>query len=125
MNLAKAFKLKKLFFQARNSFSLNQSSKTVKFVCVSDTHSLHDRLVLPSGDVLIHAGDFSNVGEPEIVEKFDEWLGQQSHPIKIVIAGNHDICFDIDNYKRLAPRVKAFFVDFVNIIIVPCRFSQN
>ena len=36
----------------------------MRIVCISDTHSLHDRMrhPLPKGDVLIHAGDISNRG---------------------------------------------------------------
>ncbi len=89
-----------------------QSGKTIKFVCVSDTHGLCDRLVVPDGDVLLHAGDFSNVGEPEIVEEFNEWLGRLPHPIKVVIAGNHDLSFDVENYPELGRRVNAFILGF-------------
>ena len=42
----------------------------MRVVCVSDTHGLHAKdsattLALPPGDVLVHAGDFSNVGGAE------------------------------------------------------------
>lgn len=34
----------------------------MKIVCISDTHEKHKQLDLPDGDVLIHAGDFTWVG---------------------------------------------------------------
>lgn len=68
----------------------------VRFVCISDTHRklfvIADRI--PDGDVLLHAGDFSNVGLPTDVKEFNDILGRLPHKHKIVIAGNHDITFD-------------------------------
>jgi predicted phosphodiesterase len=65
-----------------------------RIVCISDTHMLHDQVSVPPGDVLIHAGDFSNQGALSDVEKFNAWLGALPHRHKIVIAGNHDFCFE-------------------------------
>lgn len=31
---------------------------------------------MPYGDVLIHAGDFTELGLPSEVKKFNEWLGR-------------------------------------------------
>jgi predicted phosphohydrolase len=45
------------------------------------------RAVVPPGDVLLHAGDFSMTGNLEPVRKFNEWLGKLPHTTKIVIAG--------------------------------------
>jgi len=84
--------------------------KVVRFVCISDTHCKTDNLHLPEGDVLIHAGDFTKLGDPQMVSKFNEWLAKQSHPIKVVIAGNHDITFDLANYQKLAQKVKFIFL---------------
>uniref|UniRef100_A0A803W6U9 Metallophosphoesterase domain containing 1 n=1 Tax=Ficedula albicollis TaxID=59894 RepID=A0A803W6U9_FICAL len=46
-----------------------------RFVCISDTHSRTDPIQMPYGDVLIHAGDFTELGLPSEVKKFNEWLG--------------------------------------------------
>jgi 3',5'-cyclic AMP phosphodiesterase CpdA len=56
--------------------------------------------VLPEGDVLIHAGDFTMRGRPKAIRKFNAWLGRQPHKHKIVIAGNHDITFDDAFYDK-------------------------
>ncbi|CAC5412121.1 UPF0046 protein T07D4.2,Metallophosphoesterase domain-containing protein 1,Metallophosphoesterase MPPED2,UPF0046 protein C25E10.12,UPF0046 protein K07C11.7 [Mytilus coruscus] len=71
----------------------------LRFVCLSDTHSkLHvDNMLnfyVPPGDILLHAGDFTNEGRPLEIERFNEFLGKLSHKKKIVIAGNHELSFD-------------------------------
>ncbi len=66
----------------------------MRIICISDTHNQHARLALPEGDVLVHAGDLSGVGEPEAIREFGTWFLDQSHKHKIVIAGNHDFLFE-------------------------------
>ena len=62
---------------------------TIRIVCVSDTHSQTSKMkhVVPDGDVLIHAGDFTLTGHILEVENFNKWLGTLPHKHKIVIAG--------------------------------------
>ena len=63
----------------------------MKIVCISDTHCQHRQIVIPNGDLLIHAGDFLSTGwEADALIDFDDWLGELPHPHKVVIAGNHD-----------------------------------
>lgn len=54
------------------------SENQVRFVCMSDTHSLiHNiKFDIPDGDVLIHAGDFSKCGHIDEVKSFNTWLGK-------------------------------------------------
>lgn len=52
-----------------------------RFVCVSDTHSRTDGIQMPYGDVLLHMGDFTELGLPSEVKKFNDWLGIDSHNI--------------------------------------------
>ncbi len=65
----------------------------IKFVCVSDSHTQFPR-DLPDGDILIHAGDWSNAGSIQDLERFSNWLNTVKAKYKhmIVIAGNHDWC---------------------------------
>ena len=85
----------------------------VRCVCVSDTHSGHNAMEpLPPGDVLIHAGDFSNVGEADDVLDFCNWVERQTQfRARVVIAGNHDLSLDKDSYpatyQRFGHRSKA------------------
>lgn len=75
-----------------------------RFVCISDTHSLKNfDHPIPDGDVLIHAGDFTMVGKESEVKAFSEFIESQSHEHKVVIAGNHDIVFDEENFESLFP----------------------
>jgi predicted phosphohydrolase len=62
----------------------------LRFVFISDTHSKHDLLDLPNGEVLLHCGDFSKRGEVGEIQVFLDWLEAQPHPYKVLIAGNHD-----------------------------------
>jgi 3',5'-cyclic AMP phosphodiesterase CpdA len=64
------------------------------FLVLAALHSLHDQIKrtdVPDGDVLIHCGDFTNKGKLDEIRAFDEWLGTFPHPIKLVIAGNHEL----------------------------------
>lgn len=64
----------------------------VRLVCIADTHS--QTVTIPDGDILIHAGDITHAGTvAELNTQFD-WLRSKPHPVKIVIAGNHDYWFD-------------------------------
>jgi hypothetical protein len=36
--------------------------KSLKIVCISDTHGKHRNLKVPDGDVLVHAGDITSKG---------------------------------------------------------------
>jgi len=63
----------------------------MRIVALSDTHSLHNKVTVPDGDVLIHAGDFMNTGyDFNEAKYFAEWWNALPHKTKILVAGNHD-----------------------------------
>ena len=69
----------------------------MRIVCISDTHSLQHRMLhqIPSGDVLIHAGDISNRGGEKDVTEFVYWFQNiKGFDSKIFISGNHDHSFE-------------------------------
>jgi len=71
----------------------------MRIVCISDTHGLHTIMEqfksLPEGDILIHAGDCTNVGKPHEVTEFVHWFQNvKGFDTKIFIAGNHDFAFE-------------------------------
>ena len=68
----------------------------MRLVCISDTHTFHEDVNLPDGDILIHAGDFTNKGGKSDVEDFFGWLMRIKPKYRYIlfIAGNHDKCFD-------------------------------
>jgi len=80
----------------------------IKFVCISDTHTKTSTLTVPDGDVLIHAGDFSYTGTKKEIEEFSKFIERLPHPHKVIIAGNHDLTFDIDNYNDLRARFHRY-----------------
>ena len=62
-------------------------------VAMADTHGYQADLVVPDGDVLVHAGDLTTTGTLEELAEVDAFLASLPHRHKIVIAGNHDWCF--------------------------------
>ena len=54
---------------------------------------------LPNGDVLLHCGDFSMGGREPEVRSYNKWITAQPHPIKLTIAGNHELGFDSMGHK--------------------------
>ena len=74
----------------------------MKIVLIADTHNRHRELTLPDGDVLVHAGDMTTGGTLEEVEEFNSYLGELPHRHKIVIAGNHDFCFELEPEPAVA-----------------------
>lgn len=99
------------------------SASTLRIVCISDTHGLHRRVKVPEGDFLIHAGDFMSSGRSldEIID-FDEWLAEQPHPYKIVIAGNHDLLFESKAADARAALTNAVYLENSGVEIAGLRF---
>ena len=72
----------------------------VRLVLVSDTHTKHEMLDLPKGDVLIHAGDCTNNGTRKEIAEFDAWLATLDFKHKILVPGNHDTALDPEASER-------------------------
>src|SRR3972149_2688075 len=71
----------------------------MRLVLISDTHSFYDdrgdqdKVEIPEGDVLIHAGDATMGGDVREIARFSQWLWRQRSKFKhgiVFIAGNHD-----------------------------------
>ena len=61
----------------------------MKMTFISDTHGKHDHLtskaynnILGSGDVLVHAGDCTNVGKVHEISQFLEWFSKTDYKHK-------------------------------------------
>lgn len=76
--------------------------------CISDLHGYYP--VLPGGDLLIMAGDYTKSDKIAQWAEFFAWLKKQDYSKKILIAGNHDnfleSCFphsqqETDNLKEV------------------------
>lgn len=85
----------------------------MRIVLISDTHGQHDGLILPEGDLLIHAGDFSAKGRLQEVKDFMHWFGRRPHPHKVLIAGNHDFMAEQDPvlFQSLIPEGVTYLND--------------
>lgn len=74
-------------------------TRKTRIVCISDTHNNTPKL--PPGDVLIHAGDLTNQGSYDELERTVAWLEKTPFEVKIVVAGMLSssivkLCADVD-----------------------------
>ena len=90
----------------------------MKIVFISDTHGKHEYLtskaynnILGSGDVLVHAGDVSNVGKAHEIKQFLDWFSNTDFTHKVFIAGNHD--FGFETHNDIAPEYKEKGVHYL------------
>jgi Icc-related predicted phosphoesterase len=90
----------------------------MKMTFISDTHGKHEHLtskaynnILGSGDVLVHAGDVSNVGKSHEIKSFLDWFSNTDYTHKIFIAGNHD--FGFEQIQDIAPEYKEKGVHYL------------
>ncbi len=88
----------RLYSRRRLAIADTPRDDLVSVVCISDTHNT--RCSIPRGDILIHAGDLTQSGTLAELQAAITWLRQQPHPIKIVIAGNHDLILDVDKDEQ-------------------------
>lgn len=75
----------------------------MRITTISDTHSLHNKMLYKVNEhidpnqenILIHAGDISNMGWEGDISAFVNWFQNiEGFDTKIFIAGNHDFCFE-------------------------------
>lgn len=90
----------------------------MKIVFISDTHGKHKILtskaynnILGEGDVLVHAGDCTNVGKTHEINEFLDWFSNTPFTHKIFIAGNHDFWFEKNH--DIAPEYKEKGVHYL------------
>lgn len=80
----------------------------MRIVAMADTHLQHDRLVVPDGDILVHAGDMLQHGGLDELARAIDFLRALPHRIKILVAGNHEVCLE-----RHPARARALLDGFV------------
>lgn len=66
----------------------------MKLTFFSDTHRKHDKLQFTGGDVLVFCGDLTSRGNLKDVASFASFTDKLDYQYKIIIAGNHDFCFE-------------------------------
>ena len=93
LKLMVRFTYRLVLFLRGPSIKTQASTSSISLVIISDTHN-HKPSAIPPGDVLIHAGDLTNLGTFDEVQEQIDWISSLPHAHKLVIAGNHDSFFD-------------------------------
>lgn len=73
--------------------------KSLRILCLSDTHGMHRSLVIPDADVIIHCGDVCEGGDEDQLIDFFEWFSALPINYKLFVAGNHDLVFELEPEK--------------------------
>jgi 3',5'-cyclic AMP phosphodiesterase CpdA len=81
-----------LFLRGR-PFLPPRDKPAIRVVCISDTHD--QTTAVPDGDLLIHAGDLTNAGTIDDLQRQIDWLDALPHRHKVIVCGNHDSYFDV------------------------------
>jgi Icc-related predicted phosphoesterase len=78
----------------------------IKYICISDTHMRMKDVLIPEGDILIHAGDLTFKGEEwEILPELDILAAKTKGYKKVIcVQGNHE--YRLRNQPEL---VRKFF----------------
>jgi len=94
----------------------------MKCIAVSDTHGKYADISIPSGDVFIHAGDILQWGKLEELEEFNAWLSTLPHSYKLIVAGNHDWCFERTPSEARAIMTNGIYLEDESISIEGTSF---
>ncbi|MBV1920588.1 MAG: metallophosphatase domain-containing protein [Pseudomonadales bacterium] len=94
----------------------------MKCVVISDTHGIYSDLEIPPGDVFIHAGDILGRGELSELVDFNNWLSTLPHKHKIVIAGNHDWCFERNEEESRSCLTNAIYLKDESVEVDGVKF---
>ena len=64
-------------------------ARKLRAVHISDTHSSHNELKIPAGDILVHSGDFldylDNRSLDEDTQLINEFFAKQPHKHKVIL----------------------------------------
>lgn len=95
---------------------------SVRLILLSDTHGFHPYVTVPDGDIRIHAGDLTMHGTRGEVAAFNAWLGRLPHRHKVVIAGNHDFCFENQPEAAAAQLTHAIYLQDQAVALAGLQF---
>lgn len=89
-----------------------------KILCISDTHSKHyeweKKYPIPDDiDIIIHAGDLTNIGLISEFNDFIYWLNSLYIKHKIIIAGNHDLGLDDDRRYNILDIIRGTNIHYL------------
>ena len=111
----------------------------ITVVCISDTHSQKPAGQIPDGDLLIHAGDLTDIGTVAAIQEQIDWLktlhqnsttdGRPGFRHIVVVCGNHDSYFDprsrSQHDKQMATSLDWGEIHYLEHSSVSLTFSEN
>jgi Icc-related predicted phosphoesterase len=97
----------------------------ISIVMISDLHNNQKLLNLPEADILLVAGDMTNLGSYQELTSFSQFLSKvkPKFDLIIVIAGNHEVTMDIDSFPFLGG--KYFKKDSINAAKAKSIITEN
>lgn len=81
-----------------------------RITAISDTHNKHNQITsaLPGGDILLHSGDISSMGDNQEIQNFCKWFDEiNNYDLKVFIAGNHDYGFE-ERFDEVSQIVNSY-----------------
>lgn len=96
----------------------------MKICAISDTHDNHRQIRIPECDVLVVAGDFTCHRSPILANyvDFNDWLRTVPAKHKIVVAGNHDTLFELNNELARSVLTEAIYLQDSGVVIDGVNF---
>jgi len=93
---------------------------SLKAVFISDTHNRLSDIIhrIPDGDILVHSGDATVVGNSIKIAVFGNHMRKLPHKHKIFVPGNHDVLFETDESQArslLGPGIHCLINEGVEI----------
>ena len=96
------------YYFVKSNLDPQMDRDVVSLLALSDTlgtHSMDMMKDIPSVDILIHAGNFTQDGTLQQVQDFNIWINTLLDTKKckyaVIIAGNHEITFDKQYYDNI------------------------
>lgn len=94
----------------------------MRIVAVADTHLFTRDLVVPDGDVFVHAGDMCRGGDLDELRDAAEWIAGLPHRHKVIVAGNHDWAFVHEPAAARTLFADAYYLQDDEVVIDGLRF---
>lgn len=85
--------------------------KTVEMTIlqISDTHNRHQLLTdLPTADVLVHCGDFTDMGTEQEVLDFLNWFLESPYPYKLLSQATTTFAYGMPKISKICPKTFIF-----------------
>lgn len=103
-----------------NDSTSKPPERAIRIICFSDTHSRHNKIPkdwFQPADIALFAGDFTQGGSLKDTISFKTFYKSLPYKYKVLIAGNHEVTFDIENRRDIIGHyLKREQKDYLNLI---------